>query len=103
MIPGDPHSSQEERMNRTVGVSGGGTGIGRATAEMFAQDGDAVILIGRREEVLVAAAKQITESSSGASVEIVTADLTDPGQVERARQHILGRGQGVDVLVNAAG
>jgi 3-oxoacyl-[acyl-carrier protein] reductase len=90
-------------MQRTVVVSGGGTGIGRATAELFARDGDAVVLIGRREVVLMAAAKQLAESSPGAPVETVTADLTDPGHVERARRQILDRCQGVDVLVNAAG
>jgi NAD(P)-dependent dehydrogenase (short-subunit alcohol dehydrogenase family) len=35
-------------MSRVVVISGGGTGIGRAVAEIFAADGDDVVIIGRR-------------------------------------------------------
>jgi 3-oxoacyl-[acyl-carrier protein] reductase len=90
-------------MQRAVVVSGGGSGIGRATAELFARDGDAVTLIGRREGVLEAAAAQIAEVVGGASVTALAADLTDPGQVERTRDEILARFESVDVLVNGAG
>lgn len=39
-------------MSRQVIISGGGTGIGRATALRFAEDGDRVVLVGRREDKL---------------------------------------------------
>lgn len=39
-------------MARNVVISGGGTGIGLATAQLFAADGDQVLLLGRRAEVL---------------------------------------------------
>ena len=41
-------------MARNVVISGGGTGIGLATARLFAADGDQVLLLGRRAEVLEA-------------------------------------------------
>lgn len=50
-------------MSRTVVISGGGTGIGLATARTFARDGDSVVLIGRRADVLERAAAEIPERS----------------------------------------
>jgi 3-oxoacyl-[acyl-carrier protein] reductase len=83
-------------MPRLVVVSGGGTGIGRATAARFAADGDRVVLIGRRADVLAAAATDL-----GATA--VTADLAEPAEVARARDAILALGPSVDVVVHAAG
>lgn len=79
---------------RTVVISGGGTGIGLATAERFAADGDRVVLIGRRREVLDAAVARLGEPASA-----VVADLAEPADVERAAAEI----GSADVLVNAAG
>jgi len=83
-------------MPRLVVVSGGGTGIGRATAARFAADGDRVVLLGRRADVLAAAATDL-----GATA--VTADLAEPAEVARARDAILALGPSVDVVVHAAG
>ena len=52
-------------------VTGGGSGIGLATAELFAADGAAVTLVGRNRERLEDAARQIT---AGAEVAIEVAD-----------------------------
>ncbi|MGW8848302.1 SDR family NAD(P)-dependent oxidoreductase [Streptomyces xiamenensis] len=57
---------------RTVVISGGGTGIGLATAEAFARGGDTPVLIGRRADVLERAAERIDGAVP------VPADLTDP-------------------------
>jgi 3-oxoacyl-[acyl-carrier protein] reductase len=78
---------------RLVVVSGGGTGIGRATAEVFAADGDRVVILGRRGDVLERAAAEL-----GAVA--IQADLTDPAQVEAA---VASLPDVVDVLVNNAG
>jgi 3-oxoacyl-[acyl-carrier protein] reductase len=77
-------------------VSGGGTGIGRATAGMLAGEGYDVIIVGRRAEKLAEAVKWIGPQASA-----VTADLVDPAQVEAVVTAVDGRP--VDVLVNNAG
>jgi 3-oxoacyl-[acyl-carrier protein] reductase len=83
-------------MTRLAVVSGGGTGIGRATAGMLAGEGYDVIIVGRRSEVLTDAVKWI-----GPQATAVTADLADPDQIPAVLDAVAGRA--VDVLVNNAG
>lgn len=87
-------------MRRLTVVSGGGTGIGYAVARTLAHDGDRVAIIGRRAEVLTAAAKTINTEVGAERVTGHPADLTEPSEVER----VVGEFDGpVDVLVNNAG
>jgi NAD(P)-dependent dehydrogenase (short-subunit alcohol dehydrogenase family) len=89
---------------RTVVISGGGTGIGLATAEAFAREGDRVLIAGRRPEVLAAAAERVASAAPGApAVTAVAADLADPEQVERLAFRVEAELRRVDVLVNNAG
>ena len=90
-------------MARRVVVSGGGTGIGRATARRFALAGDEVIIIGRREDVLRAAASELNSEAGAVRVRALAADLSDPDAVARAAAQIVADGNPVDVLVNNAG
>jgi 3-oxoacyl-[acyl-carrier protein] reductase len=83
-------------MARLAVVSGGGTGIGRATAGMLAGEGYDVIIVGRRPDVLAEAVKWI-----GPQATAVTADLADPDQIGAVVTAVAGRP--VDVLVNNAG
>jgi 3-oxoacyl-[acyl-carrier protein] reductase len=93
-------------MNRVVLVSGGGTGIGRAIAQMFVSDGDQVVILGRRADVLAATAAEVNTTRAGkpGRVHWQQADLTQPAEVERAVTAMAGEvGETVDVLVNNAG
>jgi NAD(P)-dependent dehydrogenase (short-subunit alcohol dehydrogenase family) len=83
-------------MTRLAVVSGGGTGIGKATAGMLAGEGYDVIIVGRRPEVLADAVKWIGPQASS-----VVADVSDPDQVGAVVAAVGGRA--VDVLVNNAG
>jgi 3-oxoacyl-[acyl-carrier protein] reductase len=78
-------------------VSGGGTGIGRAIAARFASQGDRVTILGRRAEVLRAAAAEIRGAHP---VRTVTVDLSEPEDIEAGLFELPDR---VDVLVNNAG
>jgi 3-oxoacyl-[acyl-carrier protein] reductase len=93
-------------MDRIVLVSGGGTGMGRAIARAFLADGDRVVILGRRGNVLAATADELNAEHAGSagSVSWQQADLTQPAEVERAVGAILGAvGETIDVVVNMAG
>jgi 3-oxoacyl-[acyl-carrier protein] reductase len=83
-------------MSRLAVVTGGGTGIGRATAGMLAGEGYDVLIVGRRADVLSDAAKWI-----GPQATAVTADVSDPAQIPAVVEAVGQRP--VDVLVNNAG
>ncbi|AEW94201.1 MULTISPECIES: SDR family NAD(P)-dependent oxidoreductase [Streptomycetaceae] len=89
----------EDEGPRTVVVTGGGTGIGRAIAERFAAAGDRLVIVGRRREVLRTAADEIS-AAHGLAVTPITCDLADPDDVEAALARLPER---IDVLVNNAG
>lgn len=77
-------------------VTGGGTGIGRATAKMLVDRGARVVISGRRKDVLQRAAKEI-----GAVA--VTADITDEKDVSRLVEAVVQELGDYNVLINNAG
>ena len=83
-------------MTRLAVVTGGGTGIGRATAGMLAGEGYDVLIVGRRSDVLADAVKWI-----GPQATAVTADAADPAQLPAVLAAVAGRP--IDVLINNAG
>jgi citronellol/citronellal dehydrogenase len=82
-------------------VTGGGTGIGRATARELARTGARVAVCGRRPEPLEAVRTEL--EAGGAECLAVPADVREPEQVERVVNAVLERFGAVDVLVNNAG
>ncbi|MFZ5827781.1 MAG: SDR family NAD(P)-dependent oxidoreductase, partial [Bacillota bacterium] len=83
---------------RTVIVTGGSRGIGRAIAQAFVEDGDQVALIGRDEQALREAAEEL-----GDRVAWQVADVSRREQVEAAVARVVNRSGPVAVLVNNAG
>jgi 3-oxoacyl-[acyl-carrier protein] reductase len=90
-------------IQRRVVVSGGGTGIGLATAHAFAADGDRVVLLGRRDDVLRKAAEELDARHGESTATWYAADLSVPEQVTAATEFIAGDETPVDVVVANAG
>lgn len=82
-------------------LTGGGTGIGRACAILFAREGARVALAGRRIAPLETASEEIRRS--GGEAWAVACDVSDRGQVEAAIGDTVKRFGKLNVVVNNAG
>lgn len=82
-------------------VTGGGTGIGRATATELARCGAAVAVLGRRLEPLQDCANEL--GALGARALAIPADIRDAEAVETAMGRIKQELGKLDILVNNAG
>ncbi len=82
-------------------VTGAGSGIGRAAAVLFAQQGATVAAVDLAGTAAKATAAQI--AGDGGSALPVTADVADPLQVDAAFSEISNEFGHVDVLYNTAG
>jgi NAD(P)-dependent dehydrogenase (short-subunit alcohol dehydrogenase family) len=82
-------------------VTGAGSGIGRAAATLFAREGAAVAVL----DLAGQAAADTTEaiSAEGGRALAVTADISDPGQVDAAFGRVAAELGPPDVLYNTAG
>ncbi|MCR6484635.1 glucose 1-dehydrogenase [Amycolatopsis sp. OK19-0408] len=79
-------------------VTGGGSGIGLATAKAFAAEGATVVVAGRDEQRLAAAVKEI-----GGAASAVRVDVTDSADVARMVETVVARHGRLDVAFNNAG
>jgi NAD(P)-dependent dehydrogenase (short-subunit alcohol dehydrogenase family) len=86
---------------RVALITGGGRGIGRAIAEVFAQDGIAVALAGRGERPLVETVAAIERAGGVASAH--RCDVAVEQDVEDCVEDVLTRHGRIDILVNNAG
>src|SRR5262245_52407168 len=87
--------------NRRVLLSGGGRGIGEATARRAAREGADVLLVARTASEIEAVAASIVDG--GGHAWSFAADVADPAQVDAAVNAAAERWGGIDVLVNCAG
>jgi NAD(P)-dependent dehydrogenase (short-subunit alcohol dehydrogenase family) len=86
--------------NRTIFLTGGGTGLGRSMALHFAMLGARMFVIGRREEPLREVCDEIRRG--GGSAAFAACDVRDYGAVETAAKHAYEQFGPVDTLINNA-
>ena len=84
--------------NKTAIITGGGSGIGLATAYAFHKEGAKVVLFGRRKELLDKASKEI-----GNYVLSIQGDMTKNEDLDHLINETLNNFNGIDILVNNAG
>lgn len=87
--------------DKVVLVTGASSGIGKATAALFAENKSKVIAVGRNEKELQALASAIPANKG--SVKINLADVTEFSQIDRMVSEIVQKFGHIDVLVNSAG
>ena len=84
-------------------VAGGSGGIGKVIALLLAEEGVRLAISARRADALEATAAEIMLAVPSADVFSVPADLSQPGEAERAVESVLHRWGPVSILANAAG
>ena len=83
-------------------ITGATAGIGEVTARRLAGMGAAVTIVGRSSERAAATVARI-KAATGATVEILIADLSSQADIHRLANEFLARYNRLDVLVNNAG
>jgi len=84
--------------DKVVIITGGGTGIGKAIATVFAAEGASVVVAGRNINTLSAVIEQI-EYKRGKGIAIV-ADVSNEAQIKNLVQQTIAKYGQIDVLVN---
>jgi NAD(P)-dependent dehydrogenase (short-subunit alcohol dehydrogenase family) len=89
--------------DRSILVTGGGSGLGLAMAKKFAAHGARVTIAGRTLDRLEKAAREIAEvAREGGEVDVFPADVREPDEVDNLVEHVVTRFGKVDSLVNNA-
>lgn len=94
--------STETQRRGVAAVTGGGTGIGLATARALAEAGFDIAICGRRADVLDRAVTEIPRQAPGRVVVSMRADLGVPEDAERFVAFAIEQLGDLDVLVNNA-
>ena len=93
-------SERDRDRRQVVVVTGASSGVGRATARLFAERGADVALIARGVEGLEAAAKEV-EAAGGRAL-VLSLDIAEADAVDRAAQRVEDELGPIDVWVNSA-
>jgi NAD(P)-dependent dehydrogenase (short-subunit alcohol dehydrogenase family) len=87
--------------NQVVVITGAAMGIGKRSAERFAESGAKVFLIDIDKKGGASAAQEI--QGRGGDATFVECDLTDAASVKRAFDTVVNKAGRIDILVNSAG
>ena len=87
--------------NKTALITGGGTGMGKVTALLFAREGANVIITGRREAKL----KEVAEEAAkeGLELDYLVSDVSSEEDCKAAVDYAVGKYGRIDILFNNAG
>ena len=94
-------SREKDFSGKVVLITGGGTGMGAATAELLAERGARVAIVGRRDQPLRDVASRIT--AAGGEVLVIPTDVGDPAAMHAAVEKTVARFGALHYAVNNAG
>jgi 3-dehydrosphinganine reductase len=94
-----------EPAGKSALVTGGSSGIGKATAKLLARDGADVTIVARNQERLDQALAEIEDErvNPDQRLEACAADVTTPDEIAAAVEDIARGSGGPDILINSAG
>jgi 3-oxoacyl-[acyl-carrier protein] reductase len=88
---------------RTAIITGAASGMGRATAHLFADEGASVVVADLDPERVQRVVDEISSAHGGAGVLGIVCDVADPKQLDDLVEATLTRFGGIDIVVNNAG
>jgi short-subunit dehydrogenase len=92
----------DSHTKRTVLITGASSGIGKAIAKHFAQEGWDIVITARRQALLDTLSKDLNKNY-GTQVTVIVADLADPESPKKIYDEIQSKKIQIDGLVNNAG
>ncbi len=87
-------------MSKTALITGATSGIGKATAELLAQNGYKIIICGRRQDRLTALKKELSKHTE---IHTLLFDVSDKNAVAKCINSLPPDFSNIDVLINNAG
>jgi 3-oxoacyl-[acyl-carrier protein] reductase len=97
----DDLKSSKRFSNQVVIVTGASRGIGRGIANLFAEEGAKVVLVGR-DEIQLKAVKAFIQANHGDAI-CIKADVSNPKDMEKMVDETLSQYGKIDVLCHNAG
>lgn len=93
--------SKQFMKDKVVIVTGASSGIGKATAALFAENGSTVVALGRNQKELDDLRSSL--SSGAGELKVQLADVREHSQIDRIISEVVASFGQIDVLVNSAG
>jgi len=87
----------------TALITGASGGIGEEFAVQFASRGTGLVLVARRAGKLEQLRMKLLERHPGLSIDVIGADLSEPGSAAEVARTVEAAGRPIDVLINNAG
>jgi NAD(P)-dependent dehydrogenase (short-subunit alcohol dehydrogenase family) len=97
------NTKESKMQDRNILITGGTSGMGKATAQQLAQMGARLLLVSRNRDKGEAAVSEIKRASGSETVTFLQADLSLVGEMRQAAAQIQQRFERLDGLVHAAG
>jgi len=94
--------------DKTAIITGSGTGIGKASAILFAKEGANIVICGRREEKLKEVEREIVKelglkAEDSKKVLAISCDVTNQDEVKKLLDKSIKQFNKIDILLNNAG
>ncbi len=86
--------------NKTIIITGGGTGLGKSMAQRFGELGANLVITSRKQDVLDATAVELRET--GAQVLPIACDVRKPIEVQNVVERTIEKFKKIDILINNA-
>ncbi|MDP6339893.1 MAG: 2,4-dienoyl-CoA reductase [Candidatus Marinimicrobia bacterium] len=86
--------------DKTIIITGGGTGLGKSMATRFAELGANLVITSRRQKVINETAEELRQH--GVKVLAITCDVRDPDQVQNMVDQTVNEFGKIDILLNNA-